>query len=72
MLTLSGYDEQLMDEIKSISDMEPPEEALGMVDPKHIKVGSRKYYRYTGSLTTPPCTEGVIWTVIHKVFSLPR
>ena len=72
MLTLSGYDEQLMDEIKSISDMEPPEEAVGMVDPKHIKVDRRKYYRYTGSLTTPPCTEGVIWTVIHKVFSLPR
>jgi len=62
---------QLMDEIMAITDMEPPEEALGVVNPKHIKFGSRKYYRYTGSLTTPPCTEGVIWNVLHKVFSLP-
>ncbi|KAG8367867.1 hypothetical protein BUALT_Bualt16G0117300 [Buddleja alternifolia] len=40
---------------------------LGVVDPWEIKFGSRKYFRYFGSLTVPPCTEGIVWTIIKKV-----
>uniref|UniRef100_A0A8C3UHG9 Carbonic anhydrase 4 n=1 Tax=Catharus ustulatus TaxID=91951 RepID=A0A8C3UHG9_CATUS len=36
----------------------PPEEDLG------------KYYRYEGSLTTPDCYEGVIWTIFEKPVEL--
>lgn len=25
----------------------------------------RRFYRYLGSLTTPPCTEGITWLVMH-------
>jgi carbonic anhydrase len=32
----------------------------------------RRYYQFMGSLTTPPCTEGVLWMVLKQPVTLSR
>jgi carbonic anhydrase len=40
------------------------------LDPSLLLPEDRRYYTYMGSLTTPPCSEGVLWLVLKQPVSL--
>jgi carbonic anhydrase len=48
--------------------VQPP----GTIDLNQILPASRQYYTYMGSLTTPPCTEGVLWIVFKQPIQLSQ
>lgn len=48
------------------------EKVAAMVNPGGLLPRNRGYWTYTGSLTIPPCTEGVRWFVFEQAISISR
>ncbi|RDX59713.1 Alpha carbonic anhydrase 7, partial [Mucuna pruriens] len=53
-------------------DTTEAERVVGVVDPRQIKIVYKQYYRYIGSLTIPPCTEDVAWTIVREIQSVSK
>jgi carbonic anhydrase len=51
-------------------ESQPAPVAGATVDASKLLPAQRDYWRYNGSLTTPPCSEGVKWLVMHTPVEL--
>ncbi|RKS84780.1 carbonic anhydrase [Orbus hercynius] len=47
-------------------------EAFDNIDIKSLLPANMQYYRFSGSLTTPPCSEGVTWIVLKQPMTLSK
>jgi carbonic anhydrase len=52
------------------NDVDVPHHLAAPVNPRNLLPANQDYYRYDGSLTTPPCTEGVHWIVLRNSIAI--
>jgi carbonic anhydrase len=48
----------------------PPQQSEVQIDINQLLPENKAYYTHGGSLTTPPCTEGVKWIILKQPISL--
>ncbi|TVU50908.1 hypothetical protein EJB05_02305, partial [Eragrostis curvula] len=44
----------------------------GLIHMRSLQKRTGSYFRYAGSLTTPPCTENVVWNILGKVRQISK
>ena len=67
LLEVGDDPNDLIEEIfANVPDEEGTADVGGTLNGEDLLPGSLGYYSYAGSLTTPPCTEGVRWFVLRR------
>lgn len=65
----SAY-EQLLSHLEEIAEEDSETWVPGLDVSALLPSDLSRYFRYEGSLTTPPCAQGVIWTVFNHTVRL--
>ncbi|XP_052176438.1 alpha carbonic anhydrase 1, chloroplastic [Diospyros lotus] len=73
---VSSDDDPILSEIQNklvkLGEEKAERVEVGTFDIWKLSRNTRNYYRYHGSLTTPPCSEDVIWNVFAKVKEITK
>lgn len=74
-LIIEGKENQQLAEVWEKLPKKVTKEDVKLVNPvdlPNLLPANKKAFRYNGSLTTPPCTEGVKWTVLETPMEMSK
>lgn len=70
-----GVANSLMDKVWTYMPLDSGDKVrmpVGMIDINEFLPKDKRYFQFMGSLTTPPCSEGVLWQVLKQPVTASR